>query len=80
MYSTEDKEVEENLNDEKYKHLIETMTRVKQQFSSQQVSLSNLVMRVNNLLETKKRREEARKNGVTDGSSKHAKRSKMKDT
>lgn len=43
--------------------LIETMTRVKQQLGSQQVSLSNLVMRVNNLLERKTRRE-AQKNGT----------------
>lgn len=35
LYASDDKEVEENLNDEKYKQLIETMTRVKQQFSSQ---------------------------------------------
>lgn len=65
LYAGEDKEEDENSKDEKYKHLIETMTRVKQQFSAQQVSLSNLVMRVNNLIEQKKRREEARKHSGT---------------
>lgn len=58
--SNEDKQEDEIENDEKYKLLIETMTRVKQQLGSQQVSLSNLVMRVNNLIERKNRREAIR--------------------
>lgn len=33
------------------------MTRVKSQLSAQQVSLSNLVMKVNNLIERKNKRE-----------------------
>ena len=63
LYSNEEKEDEDDENDDKYKLLIETMTRVKQQLGSQQVSLSNLVMRVNNLLERKTRRE-ALRNGT----------------
>lgn len=51
---------DEDNKDEKYKTLIETLTRVKQTLSGQQVALSHLVMRVNNLIEKKNKREAAR--------------------
>ena len=58
LYSDDaDKDENELEQDERYKLLIETMTRIKKQFGSQQLSLNNLVMRVNNLLERKNRRE-----------------------
>jgi hypothetical protein len=55
MYGGQE-EKEDDEKDDKYKRLIETLTRVKQQLGSQQVALSNLVMRVNNLIERKNRR------------------------
>jgi len=40
--------------------LISTMTRIKQQLGSQQMALNGLVMKVNNLIERKNKREAIR--------------------
>ena len=55
LYS-EKEDVDEEQKDEKYKLLIETMTRIKQPLGSQQVALSALVGHVNNLIERKNKR------------------------
>lgn len=47
-------------NDDKYKGLIETMTRIQKQLSAQQIALSGLVMKVNNLIERKTKKEKER--------------------
>ena len=62
LYKNDDDEDPREKEDVKYKGLIETMTRIKQSLGSQQVALSNLVMRVNNLIERKNKQEEMRLN------------------
>ena len=62
---------DEDEKDEKYKQLIETLTRIKQQLGSQQQALSNLVMRVNNLIEKKNRREVNRNNQKAAAAASH---------
>ena len=60
MYGNEEVD-EDDAKDDKYNLLIETMTRVKAQLGTQQVALNHLVMKVNNLIERKSKREAIRK-------------------
>ena len=57
-HSTNEKD-EDEAKDERYQLLIDSMTRIKSQLGAHQIALSTLVMRVNNLVERKKRREDA---------------------
>jgi len=60
LYSNTIVDEENVVVDEKYRQLIETMTRVKQQLGGQQMALNSLVMKVNNLIERKTKREAIR--------------------
>ena len=51
---------DEDYKDVKYQVLMDMTTRIKSQLGAHQLALSTLVMRVNNLAERKKRREDAR--------------------
>ena len=53
LYENIDPIEEKAVEDVKFKTLVETLTRIKYQLGGQQVALSNLVMRVNNLMERK---------------------------
>ena len=60
LYQDNHVDKDDDKKDEKYQALMDMSTRIKQQLGSHQLALSTLVMRVNNLAERKKRRENAR--------------------
>ena len=60
LYQDNPEDKDDDLKDEKYQSLMDMTTRIKTILGENQHALSTLVMRVNNLAERKKRRENER--------------------